>query len=86
MPHHEMLQKVEMYSECMNDTNAFSWQLLMYSRLDGVTPVQQSSSAGNKRKSTFETPSVPKFSKAHAMSSPSDGRSLPSRADQDGIQ
>ncbi|KAL8763690.1 MAG: hypothetical protein Q9184_000585 [Pyrenodesmia sp. 2 TL-2023] len=57
----------------------------VFGMIDGVTPAQQASSAGNKRKSTFETTSVPKFSKAHATSSPSDGRCLPSRADQDGL-
>ncbi len=71
---------------CMNEGNSEARPMLMRLRLDGVTPVQRTSSTGNKRKSTFETPTVPKFSKAHATSSPSDGRSLPSRVDQDGVQ
>ncbi|KAL8960078.1 MAG: hypothetical protein Q9193_003165 [Seirophora villosa] len=54
----------------------------VFGMLDGITPLQQSSSAGNKRKSDFETPSVPKSSKYHATSSPSDGRSLPTRMEQ----
>ncbi|KAL8692639.1 MAG: hypothetical protein Q9218_002372 [Villophora microphyllina] len=58
----------------------------VFGMLDGITPVQQSSSGGNKRKAAFETPSVPKFSKANGMSSPSDGRSVPARADPNGNQ
>lgn len=61
-------------------------QILICSRLDGVTPIQQSASGGTKRKSNFETPLVPKFSKAHPASSPSDGRSLPTRTDPAGQQ
>ncbi|KAL9593876.1 MAG: hypothetical protein Q9219_007343 [cf. Caloplaca sp. 3 TL-2023] len=52
----------------------------VFGMLDGVTPLQQSTSGGNKRKANFETPTVPKFSKAHATSSPTDGRSLTTRA------
>ncbi|KAI4125743.1 MAG: hypothetical protein LQ338_004107 [Usnochroma carphineum] len=58
----------------------------VFGMLDSVTPVQHTPSAVNKRKSTFETPSIPKSSKVHATSSPSDARLLPSRADQDGNQ
>lgn len=58
----------------------------VFGMLDGVTPIQQSASGGTKRKSNFETPLVPKFSKAHPASSPSDGRSLPTRTDPAGQQ
>ncbi|KAL8826002.1 MAG: hypothetical protein Q9170_007572, partial [Blastenia crenularia] len=58
----------------------------VFGMLEGVTPLQQSASGGNKRKANFETPSAPKSSKAHATSSPSDGRALASRADQAGNQ
>ncbi|KAL8949028.1 MAG: hypothetical protein Q9222_004837 [Ikaeria aurantiellina] len=54
----------------------------VFGMIEGITPLQQSSSTGNKRKAINETPSVPKVSKANGMSSPSDGRSLPSRANQ----
>ncbi|KAL8995521.1 MAG: hypothetical protein Q9188_006789 [Gyalolechia gomerana] len=58
----------------------------VFGMLDGVTPLQQSASGGNKRKSNFETPSALKSSKAHPTSSPSDGRSLTSRTDPNGQQ
>ncbi|KAL8701069.1 MAG: hypothetical protein Q9201_005111 [Fulgogasparrea decipioides] len=58
----------------------------VFGMIDGITPLQPSTSGGNKRKAAFDTPSVPKFSKADGMSSPSDGRSLPTRADQKGNQ
>ncbi|KAL8867942.1 MAG: hypothetical protein Q9174_005329, partial [Haloplaca sp. 1 TL-2023] len=54
----------------------------MLGLIEGITPVQTSASGGNKRKAAFETPSVPKSSKANGMSSPSDGRSWPASTDQ----
>ncbi|KAL8811277.1 MAG: hypothetical protein Q9200_001938 [Gallowayella weberi] len=60
--------------------------LLIRSRIEGITPLQQSTGGGNKRKATFDTPTVPKLSKANGMSSPSDGRSLPARTIQTGNQ
>ncbi|KAI4139547.1 MAG: hypothetical protein LQ341_004178 [Variospora aurantia] len=58
----------------------------VFGMLDGITPVQQSSSVGNKRKSDFETPSISKSSKAHATSSPNDGKSLSTPTEQAGNQ
>ncbi|KAL8730371.1 MAG: hypothetical protein Q9166_004136 [cf. Caloplaca sp. 2 TL-2023] len=58
----------------------------VFGMLEGITPVQKSTSGAIKRKGAFGTPSVPKFSKADGMSSPSDGRSLPHRSDQKGNQ
>ncbi|KAL6721766.1 DNA-directed DNA polymerase alpha subunit pol12 [Lecanora helva] len=50
----------------------------VFGMLDGIvpnTPVPQRPKNGSvKRKSAFETPAVPKFSKADGMSSPSDAR------------
>ncbi|KAL8913293.1 MAG: hypothetical protein Q9171_001857 [Xanthocarpia ochracea] len=57
-----------------------------FGMLDTITPIQRSTGGSNKRKAPFETPSVPKFSKADGMSSPSDGRSLATHTDQSGIQ
>ncbi|KAL8929066.1 MAG: hypothetical protein Q9172_000609 [Xanthocarpia lactea] len=54
-----------------------------FGMLDTITPIQR---GRNKRKVPFGTPSVPKFSKADGMSSPSDGRSLTTHTDQSGIQ
>ena len=57
----------------------FDLQLEPYfNRFDGIvpnTPVPQRSTNGSvKRKAPFQTPAVPKFSKAVGMSSPSDAR------------
>ncbi|KAL8846255.1 MAG: hypothetical protein Q9221_008645 [Calogaya cf. arnoldii] len=57
-----------------------------FGMLDSITPIQRSTGGSNKRKAPFETPSVPKFSKSDGMSSPSDGRSLPTRTEQNGNQ
>ncbi|KAL8770519.1 MAG: hypothetical protein Q9209_003775 [Squamulea sp. 1 TL-2023] len=57
-----------------------------FGMLDSITPIQRSTGGSNKRKAPDETPSVPKFNKADGMSSPSDGRSLPSHVDQSGNQ
>lgn len=60
---------------------------LIGSRLEGVvpdTPLQRRSTNGSvKRKSTFETPAVPKFNKAVGMSSPADVRA---NGNADGVQ
>lgn len=49
---------------------------LIRHRLDSIaaTPSQRPSTNVSKRKSTFDTPSIPKSSKSNAMSSPIDGR------------
>lgn len=51
--------------------------LILY-RLDGIIPntsvSHRSTNGATKRKAAFETPAVPKFSKADGMSSPSDAR------------
>ena len=61
--------------------------MLIGERLEGVvpdTPLQRRSTNGSvKRKSTFETPVIPKFSKAEGMSSPADVRS---NGNADGVQ
>lgn len=60
------------------DSRLATQPLLIEHRLDGIvpnTPVPQRSTNGAmKRKATFDTPAVPKFSKADGMSSPSDAR------------
>ncbi|KAL8779464.1 MAG: hypothetical protein Q9213_006918 [Squamulea squamosa] len=57
-----------------------------FGMLDSITPIQRSTGGSKKRKAPYETPSVPKFSKADGMSSPSDVKSLSSRVGQNSNQ
>lgn len=82
MLHRGVKGRVMMCSGCKFDlcdiVHGSNEMLMFMSRLDGITPstpLQSRSANGpTKRKSTFETPAVPKFNKADGMSSPSDAR------------
>ena len=86
MLRHAMQQKLGMRLACQFEHCDALELLLIDSRLDVGTPLRKSVSGSNKRKTTYDTPPVPKFSKADGMSSPSDGRNQPSKADQNGAQ